>query len=652
MLSPQSRRPLAKNHHARRRGFKPFLFELDERCLLSMYIVNDPGDAPLGGGPPGETCDGTITLRSAIQQVDSDGGGSIGFAGAMTIEPYDLPAITAPGVTINGGNLGSVVIDGGGAVDDYVWPALVLDGGGSLIENLEITGFISETGNNGGYTANAVIYINYNYNILSHNIIFNNYCGVETNGDSGNTIGGTTAGAGNIVSANGDIGVVLDGASGTLVAGNFIGIDATGDIPMGNGGGIEIVDGASKNTIGGTTQTARNMISASTSDDGDGVLISDDDTTGNLVQGNYIGTGDDGSSTLGNQEDGISILDASGNTIGGTSSGAGNLISANRGDGVDLDGATGNLVAGNDIGTNRGGTVDLGNSQAGIWIQNDSYSNTIGGTTKGAGNTIAFNGGNGITVGEDPTDTAVENAILGNSIYSNAAIGIDLGNDGATPNGADGHNGPNLFQDYPVLTSAITGKNSTTIAGTLSAADDTNFRIEFFSNPAGTSQGKTYLGFVDVTTNGSGSASFSFAPASVVGAGLNITATATDPHGDTSEFSAPATVLSNVTSDVSVKAGGFVYNRTTRQFTQTLTITNISDAALTGPIELVLLNLENATLVNQSGTYQVSPYITILNSGSLGVGQSLTITLVFADPTLATITYTPEFLMGPMPPQN
>ena len=96
-------------------------------------------------------------------------------------------------------------------------------------------------------------------------------------------------------------------------------------------------------------------------------------------------------------------------------------------------------------------------------------------------------------------------------------------------------------------------------------------------------------------------------------------------------------------------SAGFVYNRTTRQFTQTLTITNISGAAITGPIELVLLNLKNATLVNQSGTYQGNPYITILSSGSLGVGQSLTITLVFTDPTLATITYTPEFLVGPIP---
>ncbi len=102
----------------------------------------------------------------------------------------------------------------------------------------------------------------------------------------------------------------------------------------------------------------------------------------------------------------------------------------------------------------------------------------------------------------------------------------------------------------------------------------------------------------------------------------------------------------NVTNDLSVKLGGFVYNRTTRQFSQTVTIKNISNAAIVGPIDLLLLNLKNATLVGQTGTYQGSPYITVLSSGSLGIGQSLTFTLVFVDPTLAAISYTSEFLSG------
>lgn len=134
--------------------------------------------------------------------------------------------------------------------------------------------------------------------------------------------------------------------------------------------------------------------------------------------------------------------------------------------------------------------------------------------------------------------------------------------------------------------------------------------------------------------------------------GLNITATATDPNGNTSEFSSVAIVQAapvNVSGDLSVSYGGFVYNRTTREFTQTVKITNTSGAPIPGPIQLLLSNLKNASLVNASGTSDGNPYITVLSSGSLGIGQSLTFTLVFADPTLAAISYNSEFLAGPLP---
>jgi hypothetical protein len=364
-------------------------------------------------------------------------------------------------------------------------------------------------------------------------------------------------------------------------------------------------------------------------------------TSQNLVAGNDIGTDITGLQPLSNQGNGVSLADqASENTIGGNAHEALNVISANSLVGVVISGSgtSDNVVAANYIGTTATGASSLGNKN-GVSVILGATDNTIGGTTAGAGNIIAFNAGNGVTVGLIVLDAALDNAVLENSIFSNSGLGIDV--DNTAPQAA------------PVLTSAISGGPQTTITGTVTGAPNTIFRIEFFSNPAGTSQGETYLGFLDVMTNGSGSASFSFSPASAVATGLNITATATDPDGNTSEFSAPATVRSgpiNVTSDVSVKPGGFVYNRTTRQFTQTLTITNTSGAAIAGPIELVLLNLKNATLVNQTGVTQGNPYITVLSSGSLGIGQSLTITLVFADPTLATITYTPEFLSGPIPP--
>ena len=147
-------------------------------------------------------------------------------------------------------------------------------------------------------------------------------------------------------------------------------------------------------------------------------------------------------------------------TIGGTAAGAGNIISANGNLGVWITGAgaTGNVVEGNKIGTDATGTLSLGNAYDGVRIDAGASNNTIGGTVAGAGNIIAFNGGNGVTVGDDATDASTGDAILENAIFANTQLGIDLGNDGVTLNDSSGHTGPNLFQDFPVLSSAIDGQ--------------------------------------------------------------------------------------------------------------------------------------------------------------------------------------------------
>ena len=465
-----------------------------------------------------------------------------------------------------------------------------------------------------------------------------------SDGASDNTVGGTGAGAGNLISGNDSSGVFISdsGTTGNLVEGNLIGTGITGTIALGNNyQGIFIGGGATANTVGGTHAGSKNIISGN---NGDGIDFDDAGTSQNVVEGNFIGTDITGAVRLGNTSDGIAAsADASDDTIGGTASGAGNVISGNGNYGVWISGSgvSGIVVEGNKIGTDVSGLNALGNSSDGIHIDSGAAGNSIGGTIAGAGNVIAFNAGNGVTVGVDILDAALDNAILENSIFSNNGLGIAV--DNSAP------------QSAPVLSAATNIGSQTTITGTLSGAANTTFRVEFFSNPAGTSQGETYLGFVNATTDGSGAASFTFSPVLLVATSLNITGTATDRGGNTSEFSAPVAVqgsTTNVTSELSVKYGGFVFNRSTRDFTQTLTITNTSGAAITGPIELVLVALQNATLVNESGTTHGNPYITILSSGSLGIGQSLTITLVFADPTLATISYTPEFVAGPIPPDN
>ncbi|MBK6744805.1 MAG: Calx-beta domain-containing protein, partial [Hydrogenophilales bacterium] len=138
-------------------------------------------------------------------------------------------------------------------------------------------------------------------------------------------------------------------------------------------------------------------------------------------------------------------------------------------------------------------------------------------------------------------------AVLGNAIYGNSGLGIDLGDDGLTLNDADDVDaGANGLQNFPVLTSAVSSGGNTTVAGTLNSTVGTNFRIEFFSSPAadasGHGEGQTYLGFADVTTDGSGNASFNTVLAGVsVTVGHVISATATVDlgvvgYGATSEF--------------------------------------------------------------------------------------------------------------------
>ncbi len=129
---------------------------------------------------------------------------------------------------------------------------------------------------------------------------------------------------------------------------------------------------------------------------------------------------------------------------------------------------------------------------------NPSHDNTIGGTAAGARNIIAFNGtacdgfGTGVTVEVNPGN--INNAILGNSIFSHASLGIDLEAPddtgcGVTSNDhCDGDTGPNDLQNYPVISATFSGGN-VVISGTLDSVASTMLRLAFFSSPACHSSG-------------------------------------------------------------------------------------------------------------------------------------------------------------------
>ena len=263
---------------------------------------------------------------------------------------------------------------------------------------------------------------------------------------------------------------------------------------------------------------------------GAGIYItgSNDSITGSQIGGNQTGI--------------VVAAGATGNTIGGTVPGAGNVIIGNQADGIDLNGAQGTTIQGNWIGTDLSDDTDVGNGADGVNVFGGATANTIGGTASAAGNTIAFNLGDGVTIGNSAADPSTGDAVLGNVIYGNAGLGIDLGHDGVTPNDSSGHSGPNLFQNFPVLSSAFLANGGGVIAGSLSGNADTSYRLEFFSNagadPSGYGQGQTFLGFWDVTTDSNGNASFTANVPTAVTNGQFVCATATDSFGNTSEFSA------------------------------------------------------------------------------------------------------------------
>ena len=279
------------------------------------------------------------------------------------------------------------------------------------------------------------------------------------------------------------------------------------------------------------------------------MVIADPGSTGNRVQGNFIGTDAAGTSAVPNLV-GVELDDAAGpNLIGGATAAARNVISGNAGPGVFLDGAgtTGNTVQGNFIGVAADGTTPLGNAAQGVFITNEAVSNTVGGAEPKAGNVIADNSGDGVLIGSTARHrpAGAGNSVLGNAIFDNGGAGIDLGpDDGVTPNDpGDADAGPNDLQNFPVLASAVLGGGRLVVRGTLDSSDAAEFRIEFFASPAadptGDGEGRRFLGAVTVSRTLAGiNFTASLAAAGVL-PGEAVTVTATDlATGDTSEFSA------------------------------------------------------------------------------------------------------------------
>ena len=548
----------------------------------------------------GTDATGTVALRSS-----NNGGGIISLGGISNIIGGTTPQArniisgnANVGVQIGSGATGNLIQGNYIGTDVTGTIALGNDSGVSPnnAPNNTIGGTVSSAANlisGNDAEAISIIFSNANGNLVQGNKIGTDPTGTVALGNSqvrargavsigqaasNNVIGGTVAGARNLISGNRGTGMTIYAdANNNSVQGNLIGTDVTGATPLPNLLSGIYIQNANTNLIGGNTPEARNIISGNGSA---GIsLYGGPNATGggpannNRIEGNFIGTNAAGTAKLSNSADGIQVTINQGsatNTIGGATTDRRNIISGNNGNGIAIGirlndpntgqplsgtGGTGITLQNNYIGIDVNGQNCLGNTLNGVFVDADSQINTI------ADNLIACNGQNGVYIPQN-NNPGVRILIDNNNIYKNGALGIDLGQAGITPNDPlDTDGGANLQQNFPVLTGvsspiAANGKGgvspqgTVTVSGTLNSTPNTIFLVHWYfsadqqcvNNQEQSRQLDSQKFFV--TSDAQGNAPFTFPftfPPGVTRGVIN--ATASDQPTNTSEFSACLSVV-------------------------------------------------------------------------------------------------------------
>jgi hypothetical protein len=411
---------------ARQARSRPMIIEpLEGRLVLSPLIVSNTNDSGAG------------SLRQAIISSNDTAGSStitidfaIGKSGV--VETIALKSALPPLIH-------PVVINGASEPGTTTAPLIVVS---SLGAGSSASGFTFESTASGS-TLEGVAVVGFS----SFGVLLQGTSGVAISNDDIGTANGTSAignGVGlgvsgglknsiidDTISANLGDGVALVTTSGNIIEGDHIGTDFSGENRLGNGGVGVLVNDSSGNFVGepgfGDTISANGV---------QGVRITGSTATKNVVAGDFIGTDTLGKIPLGNGTDktdehsGVIILGgASGNTIGGTTTSARDVISGNGYDGVHIcSGDNSNTVEGDDIGMGANGTLGLGNGQVGVEVDSGSAGNVIG--VSGAGNTIADNLASGVWLDDVGVSNVVAyDLILGNGSGNNPVI-ADMGIDG------------------------------------------------------------------------------------------------------------------------------------------------------------------------------------------------------------------------------
>lgn len=450
---------------------------------------------------------------AGVHRIDVSGTSLPPLGPGITIDGYSQPGAKPNDLAVGDDAVILIHLDGTNGSNVSPGPGLRIVGSDCVIRGLSITGFTAPdpTGVIANANYGAAIYGDSSLMAVQRVQVTGNFIGLTPDGvlrrnrygtlGSLDTIGGSTPDTRNVISGN-TIGI----QGGLNINGNYIGSDPSGlKMGFGNTIGIEIDGGRSTPpyvTIGGTTPAQRNIVS------GNGSGIRD---TGvfTVIEGNYIGVGADGTTSVGN------------------------------GNGI--------IISGTD--------------------------NKIGGMAPGQGNVMAYNGnGITVSGTTDPqTPDAVRNSIISNQIYGNSGIGIDLDGDGVTHNDIrDLDSGANTLQNFPVISSVTSIGNATTVTGALNSTPSTTFTLQFFANGSSSAPSQTLLGTQSVTTNGVGDVGFTVTFPTATTAQQFISATATDPNGNTSELTPQKgiAILANISTRGEVLTGdniligGFIIRHT------------------------------------------------------------------------------------------
>jgi hypothetical protein len=444
-------------------------------------------------------------------------------SGVFTIKPTFILTAPGAGTTIDGSTQTSftgdtnpngpeIVTDGSQiALENLslLAPGLLLREANCTIKNLVINGFNQEgiaiDGTRAALFGTAA----------TGNVISGCYIGTDKNGTTGigngnmfagiimfggahnNTVGGTTTTARNVISGSTGYGISIQdaGSNNNVIEGNFIGLNATGTGVLSNAfHGVAISGGAQNNIVGTTTPGAGNVISGNTID---GVFITGANTNNNVVQGNLVGLNANGSAGAPNGGAGVDVANGPQSTIVGP----GNVVSGNAASGVIVNAVNGTMVQGNYIGTNPGGTIAIPNSQAGVYIAFGAQNTAVGGTATAARNIISGNTGDGIDLNN-----------VSNTTVRGNYIGVDVTGAAAMPNGT----GIALFS----------GSTSNTIGGTAPGArniisgnigDGLNLNGVSATTIQGNYIGLDFTGVVKIGNGGSGVDLFGAATSTAIG---------------------------------------------------------------------------------------------------------------------------------------